>query len=176
LNSFNETFLHLRKKIRLIHGEGTSDLALLRSAFPDLRFVFLTRRDKVHQAVSYYKALQTDFWHSLRPDATAARAMPVPAPAEAPAPSFDFEQIDRWFTRFTEDEANWCRYFATVGLEPFEVVYEDLVESYESTVLTVLRYLDLSVAAGLQVAPPRLQKQADLVTDEWVRRYQELKC
>jgi LPS sulfotransferase NodH len=69
-----------------------------------------------------------------------------------------------------------CIEFATVGLKPFEVVYEDFVESYESTVLTVLRYLELPVAAGQQVAPPRLQKQADLVTEEWVRRYQELKC
>ena len=56
------------------------------------------------------------------------------------------------------------------------MAYEDLAESYESTVLTVLRYLDLPVSSGLQVAPPRLQKQADDLTEVWVRRYQELKC
>lgn len=91
-------------------------------------------------------------------------------------PRFDFEQIDEWVTRLTEFHLNWRRYFKRTRIEAIEVTYEDLVESYESTVLTVLRYLDLSVAARLQVAPPRLQKQADLLTDEWVRRYQELKC
>ena len=168
-------FLHLRQKIRLIHGDGASDLELLRSAFPDLRFVFLTRRDKVQQAVSYYKALQTDCWHSLRPDATVARETPIPAPAEAPAPSFDFEQIDRWFTRFTKDEASWCRYFATVGLEPFEVVYEDFIGTYESTVLDILRYLNIPIPEGMKIAPPRLCKLADELSEEWALRYRALK-
>jgi LPS sulfotransferase NodH len=62
-----------------------------------------------------------------------------------------------------------------MGVEPFEIAYEDLAANYESTVLSVLRYLDLPVAASLKVAPPRLQKQADDVTEEWVRRYQETK-
>jgi trehalose 2-sulfotransferase len=168
-------FLHLRKKIRLVHGEGTSDLELLRSAFPDLRFIFLTRRDKVQQAVSYYKALRTDCWHSLRPDATITRETPVPAPISASEPSFDFDQIDRWVTRFTNDEASWCRYFATVGLEPFEVVYEDFIGTYESTVLDILRYLSIPITDELKIAPPRLCKLADLVSEEWALRYRALK-
>ena len=55
------------------------------------------------------------------------------------------------------------------------MAYEDFAESYESTVHAILRYLDLPDSEGCKVAPPRLRKQADLVTEEWVRRYRELK-
>jgi LPS sulfotransferase NodH len=90
--------------------------------------------------------------------------------------SFTMNWKNEWVARLTEFDLNWRRLFERTGIDAFEVAYEDLVESYESTVLTVLRYLELPVSAGQQVAPPRLQKQADLVTEEWVRRYQELKC
>ena len=168
-------FLHLRKKLRLIHGDGASDLALLRGAFPDLRFIFLTRRDKVQQGVSYYKALQTDFWHSLRSDANCTCETSVPDPTPAPEPPFDFGQIDRWVTRFTNDEACWSRYFTTLGLEPFEVVYEDFIEAYESTVLDILRYLNIAIPEGTKIAPPRLRKLADKASEEWALRYRALK-
>jgi len=172
-------FLHLRKKIRLVHGDGVSDLELLRSAFPDLRFVFLTRRDKVRQAVSYYKALRTDCWHSLRPDATITgqtqESFQAPTLALASEASFDFEHIDRWFTRFTNDDASWCRYFATVGLEPFEVIYEDFIETYDSTILGILHYLEIPIPDGLKIASPRLCKLSDEVSEEWALRYRALK-
>jgi LPS sulfotransferase NodH len=166
-------FLNLRAKLRLIHGGGASDLDLLRATFPELRFVFLLRRDKVLQAVSYYKALQTDRWHSLPPDATAA--LETPAAGAAKEPSFDFEQIDRWVTRFTRDEANWCRYFDTARLEPFEVIYEDLLGTYESTVLAILHYLKIPIPNGMRFAPPRLRKLADGVSEEWAGRYRALR-
>jgi trehalose 2-sulfotransferase len=145
----------------------------LRRTFPDLRYVFLTRKDKIRQAVSYDRAIRSGVWWSIPNEAN--RSGESPTPASVNAPPFDFERIDEWVTRLTEFDANWRRHFKRTGIEVFEVAYEDLVESYESTVLTVLRYLDLPVSAGLQVAPPRLQKQADDVTEEWIRRYQELK-
>ena len=78
-------------------------------------------------------------------------------------------------TRLTEFESNWRRQFKRIGVEPFEVAYEDLAENYESTVHAVLWFLELPTAEGCSVAPPRLRKQADAVTEEWVQRYHELK-
>jgi len=166
-------FLHLMAQLRLIQGKGRSDLDLLRHTFPDLRYVFLTRGDKVRQAVSYDRAIRTGVWWSIGTNAGGNRQ--PPAPAAVPSPPFDFEQIDDWVTRLTEFETSWRRHFQRLGVEPFEVAYEDFVGSYESTVLAILRYLDLPVSEALKVAPPRLRKQADLVSEEWVRRYQELK-
>ena len=38
------------------------EIDLLRSAFPRLRFIQLSRRDKLRQAISHARALQTDLW------------------------------------------------------------------------------------------------------------------
>jgi trehalose 2-sulfotransferase len=164
-------FMHLRAKLRLIQGGVASDLELLRRTFPNLKYVFLTRRDKVLQAVSYVKALRTDLWHSLNPDAEGTRATPAPAPT----PSFDVAEIDRWVTRFMEDETRWHRYFERAGIEPLEVVYEEFLETYESTVLAILHHLDIPIPQGMNVAPPRLRKLGNELSEEWARRYRELK-
>jgi LPS sulfotransferase NodH len=166
-------FEHLTTKLRLIHGSGETDLELLRRTFPDLRYVFLTRRDKVRQAVSYYRAIQTGVWWLIRPSANGNQEAPPPVPV--PAPPFDFERIDHWVTRLTFFEAEWRRHFERLRVEPFEMVYEDFVGTYESTVLAIHRYLGLPISEGLKVAPPRLQKMADEVSEEWVHRYREIK-
>ena len=57
-------FEYLARKLRAVHGGGPI-LDLLRDTFPDLRYVFLTRRDKVRQAVSYYRAIETNIWWSF---------------------------------------------------------------------------------------------------------------
>lgn len=166
-------FEYLMGKLRLIEGHGVSDLELLRRTFPDMCYVFLTRKDKIRQAISYDRAIRSGVWWLIPKEANGNGESP--APASAPAPPFDFEQIDEWVTRLTEFDLNWRRHFNRTGIEVLEVAYENLVESYESTVLSVLRYLDLPVSARLRVAPARLQKQADHLTEEWVRRYRELK-
>ena len=164
-------FEHLLVKLRLIQGNGLSDLDLLHRTFPELRYVFLTRRDKIRQAVSYDRAIRSGVWWSISANAYHQ----TPTPGLVPAPPFAFEKIDEWLTHLIEFESNWRRHFKRIGVEPFEVAYEDLTASYESTVRAILRYLDLPFAVGREIAPPRLRKQADEVTEEWVRRYQELK-
>src|SRR4051794_41881406 len=41
---------------------GMGDGSLLNAAFPGLRYVFVSRNDKVRQAVSLWRALQTLVW------------------------------------------------------------------------------------------------------------------
>ncbi len=164
-------FLHLRSKLRSILGEAGSDIERLRHAFPGLKYIFLTRRDKVLQAVSYVKAIQTDVWHTLNPEVTGVQKPRVPAPE----PRFDVEQIDRWVRQFTEDEINWDRYFARAGIEPLDVVYEDFLNSYDSTTRAMLRYLEIPESETTTITPPRLQKLGDELSTEWANRYRTLK-
>ena len=165
-------FVHLRAKLRLIQGGGASDLELLRRTFPDLKYVFLTRRDKVLQAVSYVKALRTDIWHSLNLDAEGNRATPA-----AQAPTLLRRRGDRSLGQPVHGgrNATGAGYFERAGIEPFEVVYEEFLETYESTVLAILRHLDIAIPEGMDIAPPRLRKLGDELSEEWARRYRELK-
>jgi LPS sulfotransferase NodH len=161
-------FEYLAGKLGAVHGDGPL-LSLLGRTFPDLRYVFLTRRDKVRQAVSYYRAIETNVWWSVRTGAMADRGN------VAPTPQFNYEQIDHWVTRLSHFESSWRRHFERAGVTPFEVAYEDFLGAYGPTVLSILRYLELPVTEGLSIAPPRLEKQADEVSEMWVRRYREMR-
>ena len=161
--------MHLRAKLRLILGPGTTNFERLHRAFPDPRYIFLTRRDKVLQAVSYARARQTNRWHSLAPDEQQNPETPLPTP------TFDVDEINRWVSRFTDDEMHWRRFFERAGVEPFEVVYEEFAESYESTVLAMLRHLDIALPEGTTVTPPRLRKLGDELSAEWCKAYRTWK-
>lgn len=82
--------------------------------FSPLQYVFLWRRDTARQAISYYCAV-----HELSATGDAGDPGPV-----------DMQQI-RWFEDVvTEQRESWRRFFAAGGIQPIEVQYESLVDSY----------------------------------------------
>src|SRR6187455_646001 len=80
-------------------GSEASNLALLRNAFPGLRFIQISRRDKLRQAISKARAAQTGLW-KLQPGRTE----------EAP-PRFDRALIDRSLRETDEEERIWKEFF-----------------------------------------------------------------
>ena len=138
---------------------------LMESLFPNVHYIWIVRRNKVRQAVSWAKAGQTDVY-----------AWPNGEnPISKREPFFDFEFIDSLHNLIIEGEAGWQRFFETCGAQPFKVEYEDLVEAYEPTALKVLDYLHVSYPENLVFGEKRLQKQADALNEVWVQKYIEMK-
>jgi LPS sulfotransferase NodH len=136
-----------------------SDGELLGMSFPGLRFLWITRRDKVRQAISAYRALQSDTW--IERTGTAHRAE---------EPSYSFVLIDEQVGAIVQDEAAWSHFFTANGIRPHTVVYEDLVADTEDEVNAVLRWLGIDCdLSGLRAAG--LSKQADRLTNLWEQRY-----
>jgi trehalose 2-sulfotransferase len=137
---------------------------LLGSVFPNLHVVYLTRRDKLRQAISLLKAWQTDIW--------------VVRQAASPAPRgdtrFDRTGIEHAMLRLNSWERLWEIYFQGCSIQPFTLAYEELVEAYEETTIGVLKHLGIPLPAEVVVGAPRIVRQADAQTEDWVRRYQEL--
>jgi trehalose 2-sulfotransferase len=148
----------------LLRGiEGMAGLPLpdlLARVFPGLRYVQVTRRDKVRQAVSLWKAVQTQAWRDDRDDS----ARP------APKPVFSFRAINYLVRLLTAHDASWDAYFLGLGQEPLKVTYEELAEDAEPVVRRVLAHLGIEVPAGFAVQAPRLKVQADALSEDWVRR------
>jgi hypothetical protein len=55
------------------------------------------------------------------------------------------------------------------GIRPLRIVYEDFAKHYGRTLKAVLLYLGV---ADRTIPPAPLERQADALTEEWVRRYQ----
>src|SRR5437762_762426 len=99
---------------------------LLPTVFPNLHYIWLTRRDKVGQAVSLWKAIQTWTWSHV------AAAITVSKPSVRQL-TFHFGAIDHLVQQLVADEVAWQQYFTDHGIQPFTVVYEKLTEAYEET-------------------------------------------
>ena len=149
----------------LLRGiEGNARLpipALLDRSFPDLRYVQITRRDKVRQAVSLWKAVQTQAWRAGA------------GGGERVEPVFSFRAINFLVRQLTAHDASWDAYFLGLGLEPLRVTYEELAADAQPTVQRVLDYLGIDVTPATEIARPRLEQQADELSEDWVRRVHE---
>lgn len=131
------------------------------SAAPELaqaRYVRLSREDKLAQAISGVKALQTGSWHSNQ----AASAEPH---FDADAIALQLEKIARW-------EAAWDAFFEERGLAPLCLTYEDLVADLPGALEAVGEHVRLPLAADEAAAlRPRIKRQADGVNVAWRERF-----
>lgn len=136
---------------------GVSDADLLNQAFPNLRYVFITRRDKVRQAVSWLKFIQGQAWYWTNSQPQVME-------------NLDFHpEIIRQFMAETEaNETAWRAFFAEASIEPFIVTYEELVTAYEETAKAILAFLGVEVPANLVFGERRLKRQADALSETWV--------
>lgn len=132
-------------------------------AFPGLRVINVTRRDRVRQAVS---------WARIAKGGPYVVRADRPAPPVAEEPEYDFALIHALEGLIVEGERGWRELFAELGLAPFDVVYEDLVstDGYERTIRGVLDHLEVEIPADVALAP-RTMKQSDEINEDWVARY-----
>ena len=154
---------------------------LLPVVFPDLTLVRVVRANKVRQAVSLWKAVQTATW---REDQVSAGAGSVENDSGAPYRSFieehrpqlrfHYRAISHLLDRLLTEEARWDAFFEHCGIKPVLVLYENFAADYETSTLNLLDRLDLSPPDGFEFEP-RMKRQSDRVNDDWVKRYSELR-
>src|SRR4029079_3515505 len=98
---------------------------LLPAVFPDLTFVRVVRANKVRQAVSLWKAVQTATW---REDQASAKAASVEDDGSPPYRSFieehrpqlrfHYRAIDHLLKGLLIEEASWDAFFEHSGIKP----------------------------------------------------------
>ena len=174
---------------QLLHLESTArkdpelaDLPLpdiLNRLFPSLHCVWVTREDKVRQAISWFKARQTGIWgqDQGRSGAKLGRAWRLgDEPLEPGELAFDYDGIAALKRQAEAEDAAIAQFLAESGMTPFRVIYEEFSPRHEETVLALLRWLGVTPPSDLTVPKPRTVKLADDRTDEWVARFRELQA
>jgi trehalose 2-sulfotransferase len=152
---------------------------LLPSAFPELSYVRVVRANKVRQAVSLWKAVQTATWrqettgHSDGAEISDA-ADPDATNGHGPRLKFHYHAIEHLLGQILAHEACWDAFFEHCRIRPHVVVYEDFVENYEQTAMETLRYADVEIPEGIGFER-RMQRQTDDINRIWARRFSELK-
>jgi LPS sulfotransferase NodH len=137
----------------------SSDVTFLRWWVPGVRLVHLTRRDRLRQALSHYRARRSGQWIQTGSDR-----------AEGPN-DVDFAEVDSLMERNIAWDRSWEALFARAGIEPIRIVYEDLATDYAGILSGLTDRLGLTPSPSPAALPPRLRRQADRWTDTQVAAY-----
>jgi LPS sulfotransferase NodH len=137
-------------------------LAAAPRALPPTRYVWIVRRHRVRQAISWERAEQGGTWARLAGE----------RPLAVPRPRFDARAIARRLAEIERQEAAWRAWFEAAGATPIRVAYEDLAADYETTARSVARALAIEVPAALSMGERTLLAMADPTTERWVRRFE----
>jgi len=125
-------------------------------------YVWVRRRDRVRQAISLWRALQTRVWSSDERPADGGGSR---------QPQYSFQAIEHLRRRLDADDRAWGRFFAGAGIVPLELHYEDDVAPDPGGAVS-------RVLAHVGVEPPPLWapgisilRQSDDLNDAWQAAY-----
>jgi sulfate adenylyltransferase subunit 2 len=127
--------------------------------FPDVHWVHVSRNDKLAQAISLWRAIQTSQWRAEDRDASSGE------------PVYHQGAIAHLKRRLEEHDRSWDAWFAERGIEPHRVAYEDLSADAHAAVRGVLEHI--GAATDATIPDPPLRRQADGRSKEWAERFLE---
>ncbi len=132
----------------------------LPQTLPRLKFIWIRRKDTECQAVSYWRAIQTNQWASTHRSTN-------------PSPHFDGDEIRRLELQIIYEETEWEAFFRQHQLLPRVVQYSELAESPFSVAGDCLDWLGIApLREQLELS---LQRQSDELNASWLRQYQDFK-
>lgn len=155
----------LRKVPGLPNPAAANHFQVWQNLFPNSKHLFMTRRNKIRQAVSWWKAIVSETWHQRQGESRPYK------PADI-KDRYDFAAIRHLLFETSLREARIQDMLNQARAIPFTIVYEDFVQSYEETIRSVIRFLEVE-ETNFQVAPPYYQKLADELSDEWTDRFRK---
>ncbi len=159
----NNTIMDILKKFP--GGSKCSTRAeIWENAFPNCKHIFMTRRNKIRLAVSWWKAIKTNEFHRKQ----------GASPKEANVGNnYSYDAINQLVAECVFREAGIQEFFSEGNIIPLTIVYEDFINNYEETVIKILEYLEVPGIDKVNIAPPYYEKLADELSEEWVQRFRK---
>jgi trehalose 2-sulfotransferase len=138
---------------------GNPEMRGVADVLDGAKFIYLTRQDKIRQAVSYVIARRTHEWWRLKGQKQVFKDI-----------EYDEHAIELAVDELTYLDQCWDGWFARTGIKPLRLSYEeDLLGGYQRATRYVLDWLGLD---PVYVPPTRLVRQSNARNEEWVKRYE----
>jgi trehalose 2-sulfotransferase len=139
--------------------DASEAAAMITATFPNPQLVYLSRRDTLRQAISYWRADLSDIWWR--------KSHPASPPL---LPTFDYEEIRRLRDLFERWDLCWLAVFGQMKLPVLRIEFDDLFENIKPIVAQICALVG---ETGLVVDParPNFLQQSDADTDLIVSQY-----
>jgi LPS sulfotransferase NodH len=121
--------------------------------------IYLRRRDRVAQAVSYARADLSGVWHRKQESAASAK---IEYSQQA------LESAERGIELL---EGVWARMFQDLQIEPLNLWHEDVLANPSEASRRVADYLGARIDPAAAVDVPEVLKQSEGDSPKWIERY-----
>jgi len=156
---------HHVEPLALVRGGVGKPWRILPRLFPDARYIYLCRRDRRAQAISWYRAQVTNEWYRIKGE--------VQTDLTGVVPEIDTAKLRQMELELESQDERWQEFFATQPVPALPMVYEALAADYRGEIARALSFLDQDPALAQDIPEPRLVCQNDEMTAEWHRRMDE---
>jgi trehalose 2-sulfotransferase len=136
------------------------DYPALLEVLAPMTYIYISREDRIAQAVSMAKALQTGRWTSRMEGASNAPLQ------------YDREMIANCLEDIMQQDVNWRRWFESHNVTPFEVTYNQVATDAAGVVRGVVELLGVENDEPDEVSVPPVKKQGDETNQEWIERFE----
>lgn len=138
---------------------------LLADLLPNCKHIYLTRRNKVRQVVSWWKAIKDQVWH-------IEKGKKQQSEAAFYEENYVFPALTHLFKEVVLREARIQDYFVKHNIQVMSVVYEDFILDFEGTIRRIIEYLEIE-HNGFEVGDFFYEKTATEGSEIWVERLQK---
>ena len=167
-------YTHLRELIdryRELKGfpEDMRDIDVLRETHPGIKFIYLYRKNRLRQSISYVKAKQSGVWE-LRKNSESSNFENY---------AYDRAEIDEMIKILNRENSGWRKWFEDNEIELLGLMYEECVKFPVDTLKRCADFLDADVAISQERLDISMQnplfpkKQSDKTTHTWLKKYSE---
>lgn len=129
------------------------------TAFPGLRFVWTTRRDRLRQAIACSVCRRS--------------AAPGNLACTGAKPKLDAQGVQQCVAAIEAQERAWRSFFESCNAKPVTVFYEDLARDPERTARRVLKQLGIAAPRVLWHGNGQVRYEDDGVPEAWVRQLRD---
>ena len=134
----------------------------LAAMFPRARWINIMRRDKVGQAISFWKAKATNQWDQVKTD------------QPAPDPAYDFDRIRACYVELAAHDMLWQDFHNHASTDVRHIIYEDFLERVETDLPPLLDWLEgHRLDTGPIKTASHLQKQRNAHSDKMRAQFME---
>jgi LPS sulfotransferase NodH len=136
---------------------GPTKLDTFRRLFPNPRFVFINRRDKLRQAVSFVKSLQSGAWVSREGK----------RPASSGILRFDYIAVREAVEKFEKEESLWREFFEQHTIPFAEFAYEDFVQDRSGSIKKALSLIGERPGNRETPLKNEIRRMSDDINRQW---------
>ncbi|MBZ8182127.1 Stf0 family sulfotransferase [Oscillatoria salina] len=160
-----QDFLRLARQSPLFQDK--QDLEILNYFFPNLKFIYIWRKDLVAQAVSTTIALQTDVWEQSSQSETTQQK-------ENFSLKFQPLKIYRWEQKFKDQNRRWREFFRENNLDYYEITNKKLIGFFEEEIRNIVAYLGVDESLLPDKIEMATKSQSTKINKQFIRDYRRL--